>query len=450
MPDLFCRHGSYNIIEMLDRLKAQVLINNVLKNKDIKSKDEGKVEFLSAYNEESSLLVELKQCFMAYGRKGDKANIKMFKVNKFKDDIIQMYGWSKIEDLQKEDLNTVEILGNFFNQKCYLSNVIIENNTIDFRFEFQYEKSKVLENEEVMIESYSRFVEARFYLDKKLICITESSDREKKAVLNTITSLPYYIVIKETRDFIYSEPDYSSIMLTTGQLDSIKELLGGKLRAAVIEVFGDKGVKIKIEGNNENFESESYTYNTNKNSGNKEELQIFWTDNEGNKNKVTIKNDCQIITTNYITIDALETIIDAIINTMKSENILKPVDESIRTYCLSYRKTQQSRMFPKIEERLNQSIQEIVTYLLNKNNIEYNNIIDKQSLMIAFNIIRTSLKDSTLLESEYSLSNEFIFELIEKCDEDSYDKNKRCTAVNVLESKIIDTEGNLKKLVGGL
>ncbi len=44
----------------------------------------------------------------------------------------------------------------------------------------------------------------------------------------------------------------------------------------------------------------------------------------------------------------------------------------------------------------------------------------------------------------------FIFELIEKCDEDSYDKNQRCTAINVLENKIISTEGNLRKLVGGL
>lgn len=451
MPDLFCRHDSYNVIEMLDRLKTQVLIKNVLKNTSIKNKEEAKIEFLNTYNENSSLLIELKNNFMIYGRKGDKANIKIFKVNKFKDDTVNMYGWRKIEELQGKDLSTVEILGSFFNQKCYLNTMIIENNTIDFRFEFQYEKSKVSEEQEVMIEIFSRFVEARFYLDKKLICITESSDKEKKAILNTIVSLPYYIIIQETRSYTYSEPDYSSITLTTGQLDSIKELLGGKLRAAVIEVFGDKGVKIKIEGNNEDFEKESHTYNTNKNSGNKEELQIFWKDCEGNENKITIKNDCQIVTTNYITVNALETIIHSIINTMKSENILKPVDESIRRYCLCcYRKAKQSRMFSNVEEKLNQSIKEIVTYLLNKNNIEYSDNIDKQTSMIAFNVIKTSLKDTALLEGEYTISNDFIFELIEKCDGNSYDENKRGTAINILESKIIATQGNLKKLVGGL
>lgn len=451
MPDLFCRHDDYNFIEMLERLKVQVLIKDVLKKEGIKNKEEAKVEFMNTYKENNNLLNELEHCFMIYGRKGDKANIKIYKVNTFKEDTIKTFGWGKIEDLQKKDLSVAEILGNFFRQKCYLNTVIIENNIVDFRFEFQYEKSIISEDEKVKIETNSKYVEARFYMDKKLICITEASDKEKQAILDTIVSLPYYIIIKETTDYTYSEPNYSEILLTTGQLDSIKELLGGKLKAAVIEVSGDRGVKIRIEGNDEYFERDSYTYNMNKNSGSKEELQIFWNDDEGNKNKVTIKNDCQIITTNYITVKALETIIDVIVNTMKSEEILKPVDESIKTYCIrSYRKTKQNRMISAVEAKLNESIQEIVQSLLNKNNINYSNTIDKQSLMIAFNIIRTSIKNSKLFEGEYSLDNDFIFELMEKCDEDSYDRKQRCTAINILENRIINTEGNLKKLIGGL
>lgn len=448
MVGLFCRHGEYSMGEMLSRLNRNILINDILCNKKIKNKDEAIKEFIDGYKYDNSLMERLKANFNLYGRKGDKTNIKIYKVNTFRKDIILKYGWDEIEKLINNNLTNIPVLGAFFDGDWYMECAVIENNIVDFRFKFEFKKNVVTDDGVIKLEVYSNSIEARFYIDRNLICIEDSTEKERKAILSSIVSMPYYIISK-TKEFTYSKPDYSEIFLTTVQLDSIKEALGGKLKVAVIEVFGDKGVRMRIEGADEEFENQSSTYKVNKDIGNKEELQIYWQDEEGNRNKVTIKKDCRIITTNYLTIKALDTIIKVIMSTIKSENILKPMDEPVRSYCKkNYRPAMRTKMIPMVQDKLNKSILEVVSYLLNKNSIDCQ--IDSKSLVIAFNIIKSSINSDKYLEVEYDVDDPFIFELLEYNKNDKYNKDKRNNAINILEDRLISVDGDLKKLVGRL
>lgn len=444
---LFCRHNEYQVSEMLQRLSNKIISKEVIQ-KDVVNKQEGIKEFLNTYHNDNEMLDRLKICFEKYGRKGDKANIKIFKVNKFRESLLTEHGLSDIENLLGNNLSSKEIIGTFFDVNCILEKIFISENILDFRFGFQYEKI-IPEEDTVKIEIINRYIEARFYMDKRIICITDGYEKERQAIIKFILSIPYYILIKQTNEFTYSEPDFSEIELNTEQLDTVKVLLGGKLKAAVIEVFGDKGVRIKIEGNDEEFENESYTYNNNKNSGNKEELQIFWEDSEGNKNKVTIKKDCQIVTTNYLTIQAMETIIESIMISMKAQKLIIPTENFITKYCSkNFRPARRIRMFAMIEENLYSSVEEIVENLMDINGI-LKRKIDRKELIIAFNIVKNNLENEGDLEgNEYNISNDFIFKFLEVCNEKEYNKLNKLNSIYELEKNILNTKGNLKDLLG--
>jgi hypothetical protein len=335
----FFRNNEYSNMEMIRRIPIDMLANDVIGENGL-SQNKAMKLFLERYKDFPELITKLKQVFETNGRKGDFANILIFDFAKFRYDFLAEDGIDIINNLRGKEINQLPLLASFIeHDKAYFEDIkIITNEYIDYKFRFEYEQIKEVDGQLSKELIYS-FVECRHYIKEKVIAVYDSTAYEVKAVCCILYTIPYYINTTRGNELLYGEPDYKQILLNSSQLESVKVLLGGRLKYTILDMISDKGVRVKIEGNDKDFETNSSTLKQNIKNGDKKEVQFFWNDEELRSNKITIKSDCQIISTNYLTEQALKKIIDTIILVDSKREFLIPISSIIEKYCShSFRK----------------------------------------------------------------------------------------------------------------
>lgn len=386
----FFRNNKYSNMEMMRRIPIEMLANDVIGENGLSQNKAIKL-FLERYKDFPELVTKLKQVFETNGRKGDFANILIFDYAKFRYDFLAKDGIDIIKELKGKEINQLPLLAPFIeHDKAYFEDIkIITNEYIDYKFRFEYEQIKEVDGQLSKELIYS-FVECRHYLKEKVIAVYDSSAYEVKAVCCILYTIPYYINTSMGNELLYREPDYKQILLNSSQLESVKVLLGGRLKYTILDMISDKGVRVKIEGNDKDFETNSSTLKQNIKNGDKKEVQFYWDDEEFRTNKITIKIDCQIISTNFLSEKALKKIIDTIILVDSKREFLIPISSIIEKYCShSFRKALAKRNVSyKIIEIINE-MREIINKISTLTSFEFEP--SELYIVICLNIIIQSL-----------------------------------------------------------
>lgn len=329
----FFRDNNYSIIEMIKRLDIEILLKYVTKDK---KNNKSKITELFLNNKDNLELIEsLKKCFQLYGQKGDIANIRIYNFESYKYDLLSKEVLNIIKKLKGKELNNIGLLASFIEKgKCYLEDIKVTEKSIDYKFKFEYET--IIESEGEMVKQISyNIVESRHYIKEKLVGIVDNLNYEIKATLGMIHSIPYYAkyMLSEDNVFEYQKPDYKQIELNSIQLQSIKGLLGGRLKYTVLDMKSERGVKVKVEGEEKDFENNSQILKQSVKNGDNREVQFYWKDSADRENRITIKSNCQIISTRYLTQQALKQIIDCIILVNSKQSLLIPIKKITEKYC---------------------------------------------------------------------------------------------------------------------
>lgn len=330
---IFFRNDKYTYMEMMKRTPPNILSENVLGEKKLTQAKVIKL-FLERVKQFPDLEDKLKDSFDNYGRKGDVVNVQIYDFHNFKYSFLDDKGIDIIRNLKNKKVNSLGFLSSFTNEHvCYIDDMcIVKDKYIDYKFKFEYDSIEEREGKIVDIKK-NNYVECRHYIKDKILVVMDSTAFEVKAVVNMVFVLPYYINNIKGNETLYSKPNFNQILLNSTQLESIKVLLGGTLKYTVLSMNGDKGVKVKIEGNDEEFEKKSSTLkNTIKNGDNKE-VQFYWKDTENKNNKIAIKSNCQIISTNFLSIQSLESIINNILLVYNKGQFFIPIRKIVEQYC---------------------------------------------------------------------------------------------------------------------
>lgn len=407
----FFRNNQYSIIEMIGRLDLEILAKDVMENKKT-SKSRIIEEFLNNYKANSKLFDNLKKSFQMYGEKGDIVNIKLYDFAKYKYDLLNEEILAIIESLKGKELSSIGLLSSFVEKgKCYMEDIKIGMDYIDYKFKFEYETIIELEGNMVKELSYNN-VEVRHYIKERLIAIIDTLTYEIKASVGMIYVMPYYAENILTGELKYLNPDYNQIKLNSTQLQSIKVLLGGNLRYAVLDMKSEKGVKVKVEGEEKDFEKNSQILKQNIQNGDNREVQFYWQDDEGKGNRITIKSDCQIISTRYLSEQALKKIIDCIIVVDTKQDMLAPINKITEKYCLdTFRKALARRITNSKIEKFTVELKELVTNI-NKTLKLKEFVPTNLYCTICLNILIQALKNTKDSPDDPEMSDFLKYELV--------------------------------------
>lgn len=419
----FFRDNYYTLYEMIERIPKENFINLVELHCSVKaeSKDEAKKIFIDRYNDEECYNLAL-PCFEQFGQKGDKLNICLydFKSHDFAFDLNQFN--KIIRPLVGKPLNEIPMIGSFCNSPCILEEYrMISNYQIDFKFNF--EVSLIKEDNGIPISVIENInIECRYYIDKKVIAVVDNRQRETKSALNIIYVLPYFIkmnVLSEGNTIEYANPEFDSLQINSTQLQLLKLIFNGKLRSTEIAVSGEAGVKFKMTGDSENFESESKFYNENTDRGLCTAISFF-TLTSGFNNVITIKSSGSVMSSNYIDENILNKTVSLIYKVDLCKDYLFTVDEIIiNKYCNMVRLGMPTRIKHKnktmIVQELTTLIDEIITKY--KLSISLSNVYFTIILNIIIKLACSEATDSCIPETDinkYGKLRDFMLLYIKK------------------------------------
>lgn len=447
----FFRCNNYTYIEMLKRIPKEVLSEEVIREKGLSQKEAINI-FMESYANNPSLVSRLNYVFQLKGRKGDLVNIKLYDFKKFRYDLLFENTIDIINNLKGKKLNDEVFLGSFLEEKvCFMEDIHIkyENNkyqTIDYQFKFQYENI-VEDNGKMKKEIKESFVEARHYINEKILAVFDSSSFETKAICNMIYSIAYHVNTKLNKPDLYNTPDYKQIQLNSSQLESIKILLGGNLKSTVLYMKGDRGVIIKIEGQDKDFEKNSVTLKQNINNGDKKEVQFYWKDEKNANNKITIKSECQVISSNLLSEQALKCILDNILLVDNKKELLIPIGNIINKYCNKFRGVLRKNLYIKKTKKIMGEIMDIIEKIKSINDIKVD--ITELYCVISVNIIIQSLlKEKKVLEKiNIDYSSYELYDVINAFEDKSFTKDEFGEAINVLSECIKSAGSKEDKLI---
>ena len=447
----FFRGNNYTYIEMLKRIPKEVLSDEVIQKKGLSQKKAIDV-FMEGYTDNPDLVSRLNNAFQLKGRKGDFVNIKLYNFNNFRYDLLGEDSIDIINNLKGKKLNDEVFLGSFLEEKvCFMEDIHInyendEYQIIDYQFKFQYE-TIVENNGEMKKEIKDSFVEARHYINERILAVSDSSSFETKAVCNMIYSIPFYVNTKLNKPDLYSIPDYKQIQLNSSQLESIKILLGGNLKSTVLNMKGDRGVIIKIEGQDKDFEKNSITLKQNINKGDKKEVQFYWEDEKNTNNKITIKSECQVISSNLLSEQALKCILDNILLVDNKKELLIPLGTIIDKYCSKFRRALRKSSYISKTKKIMEEVIDIINKIKFINNIEGG--ITELYCVISINIIIQSLLKDKVASEKISIdySSYELYDVINIFTDKSFTKDEFGEAINVLSECIKSAGSKEDKLI---
>lgn len=436
----FFRGNNYTYIEMLKRIPIDALSDEVIQIDGLSQKKAIDI-FMESYTENPDLVSRLNNVFQLRGRKGDVINIKLYNFNNFRYDLLDGNSINIINNLKGKKLNDEVFLGSLLEEKvCFMEDINInyendEYQIIDYQFKFQYE-TIVENNGEMQKETKDSFVEARHYINKRILAVSDSSSFETKAVCNMIYSIPYYVNTKLNKPDIYNVPDYKQIQLNSSQLESIKILLGGNLKSTVLKMKGDKDVIMKIEGQHKDFEKNSITLKQNIDKGDKKEVQFYWEYEKNINNKITIKSECQVISSKLLSEQALKCILDNILLVDNKKELLIPLGNIIDKYCSKFRRALRRSSYTLKIKNIMKEVIDIINRIKFINNIEVN--ITELYCVISINIIIQSLlKEKVSLEKiNIDYSSYELYDVINIFTGKSFTKDEFGEAINVLNECI--------------